>query len=250
MTTNNNRYVRWSLLSGIVASLCWSIGDLLLVGFAVDPNNYPLFSTTYADQVDVELATLMLEGSRRRLQWGAMIAVVSLPLYCFALYAVWQLIKRSARKHAVSLILLWIASLVFHPLGHAGFYYLGEIYKAIQATDATTHAVLLHTAKGFEQILMLNWMLALGILACVHIYLAILVYQRHTLLPRWVIGVSPVLLSAVIYFVSVLLPQPLRSWIGAAVFNEANFIFWTTLYIYVSQQIRHQRLDFNQTTNR
>ena len=65
-----------------------------------------------------------------------------------------------------------------------------------------------------------------------------------------VIGVNPVLLSAIIYFVSVLLPQPLRSWIEAAVFNEANFIFWTALYIYVSHQIRHQRLDFNQTTNR
>lgn len=233
---NNSKYVRWSLLSGVLASLCWCVGDVLLVGFAVDPKDYSLFSSSYAQQVDVELATLMLEGSTRRLQWGAMIAVASLPFYCYGLYSIYQLTKASARKYAVPLIMLWIASLVFHPIGHAGFYYLGEMYKAILATDTSAHGILLETAHGFEQILIINWLLALGTLACAHTYLSALIYRRHTLLPRWLVVVNPVLLSAIIYFVSTQLLQPIRSWVGAAVFNEANLIFWTVLYLYVRRQ--------------
>ncbi|WP_230659210.1 DUF6796 family protein [Psychrobacter sp. I-STPA10] len=240
MIYRTNQYVHWSLLSGIFAAICWCIGDMLLVGFAVNPNDYPLFAETYASQVDVELATYMLTGSTQRLQWGAMLAVASLPFYAYALFAVWQLIKPTAKKYGVALILLWIVSLCFHPIGHAGFYYVGEIYKAILATDSSAHATLLETAKGFEQILMINWMMAMGSLAAVYIFWAVLVYRRQTLLPRWAVWINPVLFSILIILIAKLLPQPLQSWVGAATFNEANLIFWIFLYFYV----RRQRIDF------
>jgi len=38
-------------------SLCWLIGDIFVAGFDSNPADYPIFSKTYADQVDVTFAT-------------------------------------------------------------------------------------------------------------------------------------------------------------------------------------------------
>ena len=234
MLYRTQQYMRWSLLSGIFAAICWCIGDVLLVGFDVDPSNYPLFSSTYASQVDAELATYMLTGSTQRLQWGAMLAVCSLPFYAYAMFAIWHLIKPTYKKMRAALIMLWIVSLCFHPIAHAGFYYVGEIYKAVLATDSSAHSVLLDTAQGFEQILMFNWTMAIGTLVVVYLFWAWLVYRRHTLLPRWAVWINPVLFSVLIILLAKILPQPLQSWVGAAVFNEANLIFWLFLEEIVS----------------
>ena len=56
-----------AVLSGVFASLCWIIGDLLIVGFTPTPEKYPLLSEIYTSQIDVGLATLMLSGSTNRL---------------------------------------------------------------------------------------------------------------------------------------------------------------------------------------
>ena len=83
-----------AVLSGVFASLCWIIGDLLIAGFTPAPEKYPLLSGIYASQIDVGLATLMLSGSTNRLMWSALIAVFSVTFYLYATFAVSYLIKR------------------------------------------------------------------------------------------------------------------------------------------------------------
>ncbi|MEN4762617.1 hypothetical protein ABEG63_19995 [Chryseobacterium sp. C39-AII1] len=46
---------------------------------------------------------------------------------------------------------------VLSPLGHAGFFYVGEIYKAIYHTDAAAHPYLLKTGRGFMKMLNIAW---------------------------------------------------------------------------------------------
>ncbi|WP_228451976.1 hypothetical protein [Chryseobacterium sp. G0186] len=72
--------ISWSFAAAIMVSICWIIGDIYVAGFNPDPVDYPLFSKTYADQVDVEFATLMLEGSTSRLMFGALIGALTGPL--------------------------------------------------------------------------------------------------------------------------------------------------------------------------
>lgn len=179
---STKKYRRWSLFSGLIASICWVIADLSLVGFTPAPEKYPLFSITYADKVDVGFATLMLAGSMQRLMWGVLVAVFSLPLYCFSLYAIWHLFSDMAKKHATFIVMLWTVAFCFHPIGHGGFFYVAEIYKSVLHTDVSAHAVLLKTADGFMQLLKINWLIAIGLLAIISIYFAVMVFKQKTVL--------------------------------------------------------------------
>ncbi len=85
--------INWSFAAGIIVSLCWLIGDIFVAGFDPDPADYPLFSKTYADQADVEFATLMLEGSASRLMFGALIGALTGPLLLPATWLVYQFLR-------------------------------------------------------------------------------------------------------------------------------------------------------------
>ena len=62
---------RLSLLlwTGITAAVCWTVADMLLVGFVQAPERYPLLSQTLAPQLGeaADFAVLMQAGSPERL---------------------------------------------------------------------------------------------------------------------------------------------------------------------------------------
>lgn len=212
-----------AIFSGLLASLCWIVGDILIVGFTPAPQNYPLLSQTYASQIDVYLATLMLSGSTNRLMWGALIAVFSMPFYLYSLSAISQLVKR---KFMMPVFVLMLFGFGYMPLGHAGFFYVGEIYKAILNTDVSAHPQLLETAGGFVKILRIVWMASIGITALAWIVFALFVWQMKTVLKRSAIWLNPIIFVFAIFLLTLILPSLIKDYIGCAVFNVANFIFF------------------------
>lgn len=219
-----------AIISGIFASICWIIGDILLVGFTPAPELYPLLSETYASNLDVDLATLMLSGSTNRLMWGALIAVFSMPFYLYSIFSVAQLLKR---KFMMPVFILLLIGYSYMPLGHAGFFYVGEIYKTILATDVVAHARLLETAGGFVKILSITWMASIGITAIGWLVFGIFVWQGKTVLKRSAILLNPILLTLIFVIISKLLPSPAGDYIGCAIFNEANLVFFVVLLVVV-----------------
>ncbi|MDO4642156.1 MAG: hypothetical protein Q4A84_10745 [Neisseria sp.] len=77
---------RLLLLSGVFAAVCWSVADMLLLGFVQSPQRYPLFSQTLFDRLggNVGLAMLMLDASPLRLLWGVLFATFSAIFYLAA----------------------------------------------------------------------------------------------------------------------------------------------------------------------
>lgn len=219
-----------AVLSGVFASLCWIIGDLLIVGFTPAPEKYPLLSETYTSQIDVELATLMLSGSTNRLMWGALMAVFSVPFYLYATFAVSYLIKRKSMMPVFLLLLLGFA---YAPLGHAAFFYVGEIYKAVINTDVSAHAQLLQTAAGFVKILKICWTVSIGFTAAGWLVFGIMVASGKTLLKKSAVWFNPIIFFVGIGLLSILLPSPLKDLIGCAIFNEAHLIFFVALLLIV-----------------
>lgn len=73
---NYDTKIKWAFLSGIIGSIYWIIGDMYVAVFEANTQDYPLFSKTYADQVDVGWAILMLKGSSGRLMFGALFAAM------------------------------------------------------------------------------------------------------------------------------------------------------------------------------
>ncbi len=213
---------------GIIASVCWIIGDLLIVGFTPQPDKYPLLSKTYASQIDVEMATLMLAGSTKRLMWGALIAVFSVPLYLYSTVAFAHIVKPKFRTPVLILLFVGFA---YAPLGHASFFYVGEIYKAILNTDVSAHSQLLQTADGFIQMQKINWASSLIATCLGWLLFGVFVAMGKTTLKKRNFWLNPITFIILIVVVTQVLPSPVKDWLACAIFNEAHFIFFIILLV-------------------
>ncbi|WP_312397386.1 DUF6796 family protein [Chryseobacterium sp.] len=223
--------IKWSFAAGIVVSLCWLIGDIFVAGFDPNPADYPIFSKNYADQVDVTFATLMLEGSTSRLMFGALIGALTGPLLLPATWLVFQFFKDRTKGYAIFTYYVLLVGAVLSPLGHAGFFYVGEIYKAVYHTDAAAHPYLLETGRGFMKMLNIAWGAAIGVLAIGWIAFVVCILLNKTLLPRWMAILTPFVLTLFIIPLKQILPLPYSGWVGGAIFNIAYLIFFSTLLL-------------------
>ncbi|WP_373831259.1 DUF6796 family protein [Bacteroides heparinolyticus] len=227
------RQILPAVYAGLLASLCWIAGDILILGFTPNPAKYPLLSETYAFQINVDIATLMLSGSTSRLMWGALLAVFSMPLYLYGIFAVSRLIKR---KFMMPVFLLLFIGRSLSPLGHAAFFYVGEIYKTILDTDPSAHARLLETALAFEKILKIVWTASVSFTTLGWLLSGVWVVQEKTVLKKSAVWFNPIVFVVAIALLWMLLPSPMKDWIGCAVFNEANLIFFAILLFIVQKR--------------
>lgn len=230
---NNQLKIKLAFLSSIIASICWVIGDMFVAGFNVNPSDYPLFSDVYADEVDVVLATLMLEGSTNRLMFGALIAAMTAVLFLPGIWLSFQFIKKQFKTKFMAWAnhYLLILSVLLMPLGHAVYYYVGEIYKAIYFTDKIAHPYLLKIAAGFTTSLYITWGTAIIVMFLGWIIYAIFVFLGKTTLPRWFGFVTPFFLTLyqqpIVHFMP---SSELKGWIASAGFNIAYLIFFILLF--------------------
>lgn len=225
-----------AIYAGIVAAFCWIAGDMLIVGFTPSPDKYPLFSETYASRVNVDLATLMLSGSTSRLMWGALLAVFSVPLYIYSAMVISQIIHR---KFTMLVFVPLFLGMSYSPLAHAGFFYVGEIYKTILNTDVSAHEQLLQTADGFVKILEIVWITSLVVMGLGWLIFGILVAKGKTWLKPGAFWLNPIVFLIGILLLTFLLPSPLKDWVGCAAFNEAYFLFFVILLVAVLKAIKH-----------
>lgn len=228
-----HKLLLFSLVSGITASVLWLIADILLVGFSVNPDQYPIFAVKYADRVDLFLAVSMLPGSSQRLMWGVMIAVFSTPLYIYALYFLWKIMEPAPKRFSIPVILSFIALFACHPLAHASFFYVGEIYKTILHTPVSSHPVLLDTADGFVRMLYINWFAFFILFVLCWLGLGILVATGKTRFPSGMFWINPVAFIIGIIALIFILPQSMQTWVKGAIFSEANLIFWLISFFYI-----------------
>ena len=228
---NYTTKINWAFAAAIVASLCWIIGDIYVAGFNVNPTDYPLFSKTYADKVDVGFATLMLEGSTNRLMFGALIASMTAVLFLPGVWLAYQFFSDRSKWHAWLTYGILILSVLLMPLGHAVFFFTGEIHKAIYHSDAVAHPYLLETASAFMRVHYITWGTAIIILLLSWLIFSVLVFMGKTILPRWAGLISPVFIAVYQSLISRLLPaSDFKGYLVAAGFNIAYLLFFVILY--------------------
>lgn len=238
--------VKWSFISAILASICWIIGDMFVAGFDVNPEDYPLFAQTYADQVDVGFATLMLEGSSSRLMFGALIASMTATLFLPGVWLACQYIIDKNKWYVWATYFLLIISVVLMPLGHGVFFYTGEIFKAIYHTDPIAHPYLLEMANNFMTVTYITWATAIVILLLAWLCYSILVLTGKTRLPKWAGLISPVFIAIYQLPIKFILPQSeLRGWLMAAAFNIAYLVFFVILLFVFKNRLKHPSVNNN-----
>lgn len=236
--------INWAFVSCIFAASCWIIGDIFIAGFEVNPQDYPLFNQTYATKVDIEFATLMLNGSTERLMFGALLAAMTAPFYLPGMWLIYQYFPDKSKWYAWSLYFILIASVVLSPLGHADFFYTGEIYKAIYNTDQIAHTYLLKTASSFQKMLYIAWGSAIIIMLIGCLLFALLVFMGKTNLPRWTSLITPIFLC--IYQIPlnhIITNLEVKGYLGAAAFNLSYLIFFLLLLIFFKNRLSAEKSD-------
>lgn len=229
--------IKWAFTCGIVGAVCWIIGDIAVAGFDVNAENYPLFSESYSERVDVGFATLMLEGSTDRLMFGALIAAMTATLFLPGVWLVYQYFKEKNKWYALATYYILIISVMLMPLGHAVFYFTGEIYKAIYHTDVIAHPYLLEVAAGFQQAVYITWGTAIIIMLLAYLLFSILVFMGKTNLPKWAGCISPLFITIYQLPLKIILPpSDLRAWLGAAAFNTSYLIFFLLLLFFFKKE--------------
>lgn len=218
----------------MIGALCWVSGDLLLVGFEIKPERYPIFSERYAELLDPEIFTLMLEASTRRLLWGVLLATFSLWLYLLAVYSVIMSVSGWTHGRKLFVPLLFIFSL--YPMAHGSFFFVGESAKLISSSPEQGQANLVQMAAAFQEILTIHWLAVVILSSAFWLNYGTLTVLGKTVLPRTYVLFNPALLtislSALAHY---LLPQPIQAWVGASVFNLALLIYFASLYHYWSK---------------
>lgn len=228
---------RIQLAAGVIAAMCWSVADMLLVGFVQRNEDYPLLSVTLANALGnngVDFAVLMQEGSPTRLFWGVLLATFSVVGYLAAALGIRRILPHS-----------WVSSVSFgllffgyalSPLGHAGFYYLGISSQTLLKANPADHQLLVEQFSRFYEMLFTHWIVSVASSAIGWALVGLILF-RHRVLPRWLVVANPVVVGIVIAVSCSLFPDSvLAASIGAATFNLAQLVFFlTTLWHFIRQ---------------
>lgn len=217
------------LRCGVLAALCWSVADMLLVGFVPHPELYPRLLALDAQLAgDGDFAALMLDASPARLFFGVIPATFSLIGYLAACAGLARLLTASRTSH-LALALLF-GSYALLPLAHAGFYYLGHSAQTLLAVDDAAVPLLLAQYNAFYQLLQLHWLAAIALAAAGWLLVTVQIARRRSTLPRSFALLTPLPLAVLIGFACSAFPTaPLAALLGGATFNLAQLVFYAAV---------------------
>lgn len=221
--------VRLSGIAGIVGAILWTLGDVLIIGAHAAKSDFPAVLGTYADRIDLDAAAMMLPSSEPRLAAGALIADIGIVFYLAGSWHLLQGLRPAGRSWAWPIFALLICGNAWSPLGHAGFYYVGMVYKTIAETPAEAHAALLALADDFRGLLTIAWLLPIVTLGLALLLLGIAIALGRTAWPRWfALVANPVSLVAIGAAIAWIAPEPVHTWLYGAAFNTGWFVVYAT----------------------
>jgi hypothetical protein len=233
-------WLRLTGFAGMVGALFWIAGDVLIIGARSDIADFPLLLDTYADRIDTEKAAMMLPIPEGQLAAGALVADIGIVFYLIGCWHIFRGLLPAGPRLAWTMLVILVAGNAWSPLGHAGFYYLGMVYKTILVTPPEAHAALLHLAAQFEFVLQTAYYLAIVTLGLASLALAIIVGFGRTAWPQWfALLINPLSVVGLGTAVGLLSPEPIRTWLGGAAFNLGFFIVFLVSTILLWNGGRH-----------
>jgi len=222
------RWLRLAGIAGIVGAILWTLGDALIIGAQAQPGDYPLVLQTYAGRVETDIAAMMLPSSEARLAAGALVADIGVVFYLAGSWHLFRGLRPAGRAWAWPIFVLLLCGNAWSPLGHAGFYYLGMVYKTLLATPPDAHAALLDLGERFHHVLLIAWLMPVVTLGLALAGLGAAIALGRTAWPRWfALVANPVSLVAIGMAIAYVSPEPVATWLDGAAFN----LGWLVIYL-------------------
>jgi hypothetical protein len=208
-------WLRWSGIAGIVGSVGYAIGDVLLIGNSATAEQFPHLAR-HVDNLLVQRSAMFLASSTERLATGALAGVFSTPLYLAGVWHIFLASKPGGPRWSVPPFVLLVIAMSAAGFVHGSFFYVAEILKTIGEVDGPAQATLIALATRTTR-----WLfIAYGVLAVLALigfaWLTIAIARGKTLYARWVAFANPVVCMVAASLVDRVLPQPLAVLLSGA----------------------------------
>jgi hypothetical protein len=222
MPVTQQHVLRLTGIAGIIGAICWTIGDMLIVGTHATPEDYPLLLQRYAGAIDFGGLAYMLPASEPRLAAGALVANFAIPFYLAAACHLYMAARPAGRMLASLIFLLMFCGNAYSPLAHGGFYFVGMVYKTMLNVPEAAYPALLELGQQFNHVLLIAYLAAVICLFCGMLLLAIVTGLGRSRYPRWFAAIiNPITLLLVAHILPHLTPHPVCIWFGGAGINIA-----------------------------
>lgn len=230
--------VTLSAVAFLVAAVWWTIGDMLVVGFA-EPDADA--ERDFVDYMGSDMHLHQLGASETRLKWGALTLVLTVPVMLAGMWVHWVVADGSAL--AIAGLALLACGISLAPLAHAAFYYLGttsqhahQLWLRHKGGDAGVDRAAVDSARDVavatRRILFWPWVPAVAGMVIGQFLWAVAVALGQTTLPWWaVFFTGPVWLVPCLLLPK--LPYPGKPYLDGAAFNLAALIWAVALVVLV-----------------
>jgi len=214
-----------SCISSIVGALSYLIGDILIVGFIPNPEKYSLLTKKYRDKITyLDLSYLMLDGSAKRLMWGAIFGMIGTPFLFGSLYLQSYIFYNLPKKMYYVALSLSVISISISALAHSAFFFVGELYKLIFKCDVSSHESILLTGNLFTKMLYCAWYPAVFCGLIANTMITVSIFFKNSVLPKWAVSMNQILLCIIFVIIRPHLPKFLEEYLYGAAFNIASTI--------------------------
>jgi hypothetical protein len=229
MNDNTISTLRLTGIAGIIAAICWTIGDALLLGTKVTAAQYPILAqypgSDLASQV-VQTGIQFFGASPQRLAAGALVAVFSTPLYLAGMWHIYLALKPAGRWSSRGPLLLLFTAFTFAPFVHGSFYYVAEMVKLLPVVDGVSQAAVLDSATRATTVLFGTYAVLALLTIAGFVWMIVTVARGKSLYPRWVAIANPIVLMVIGSVLDKVLPYPLSLWLEGAGLNLGMLFFF------------------------
>jgi hypothetical protein len=231
MSESQASTLRLTGIAGIVAALCWTIGDALLLGARATAEDYPILaqyagSTDLASQV-VQSGVQFFGSSPERLAAGALIAVLTTPLYLASVWHIYLALGPAGKWSSSGPALLLAAGYSIAPFVHGSFYYIAEMVKLLPMLDTPAQTHVLEAATRATTVLFGTYAVLVLVTLAGFVWMTVTIARGRSLYPRWVAIANPIVLMAIGSLLDWVLPDPLSRWLEGAGLNLGMLFFFT-----------------------
>ncbi|WP_435277794.1 DUF6796 family protein [Rhodococcus yananensis] len=211
-------WARRSAAAGAVASACFTVGDLLLLGRRGRPAEHQLLR----EETDLhDAAETFLGSSTTRMRAGGLWGVLSSPLHIASAWQLYDALRPTGTARAARIAGTYAGAWAMASYIHGAFYPWGAAFHTAEAADPGTpqRAAALGQAAEIERSVEIPYAVFGAALAGVSVEVSMLAALGRTRYPRWSAPlVTPLLPVAVTLAATKLLPTRHRErWEGAGI---------------------------------
>jgi len=208
---------------GLLGSLLYAIGDVLLLASKVTLDDYPRLKPFAKLLSDAEK---MIVLSPNRMIWGALIGVFATPLMLIGFWHVYQGLGAGSSAWALATAGLFGTASVIGAFVHGTFYYMGEYIHALNQVQDESQAVIAGMIERHRKVLIATYAPIMLLIIAASILFSVLVASGRTSFPVWMAAINPVTMTIAWMMVKRILPQFIRDWTEGAGFNIAYMLFF------------------------